>query len=252
MTRRIALLLIGSLCITLSHADGSSGRKRTGTLTANQVIASEVLGYELQYRVYLPPDHEKLIDLPVLYVVDGQSYIEPGELPELLDRLIAKQRITPIAVVFVDSREPGNSRINRRNEQFFCNEKYAAFFTDELIPKIDATYPTKAHRDQRATLGLSFGGLNSACFGLLAYRSFGARLAELETSTRRRPDLPVPPGAPPAGRTNERSLVSCKRSASSSSRTSRWTCAARGPRGRHRGRELPARPRSRDHESDPR
>ena len=104
MTRRIAWLVIGSLCITLSHADGSSGRKRTGTLTANQVIASEVLGYELQYRVYLPPDHEKLTDLPALYVVDGQWYIEPGELPELLDRLIAKQRIAPTAVVFVTIR----------------------------------------------------------------------------------------------------------------------------------------------------
>ena len=75
-------------------------------------------------------------------------------------------------VVFVDSRNPDNLQQNRRNQQFFCNPRYVDFFTDELLPTIDKEYPSSAMRDDRVILGLSFGGRNSACFGLMAYDSF--------------------------------------------------------------------------------
>ena len=42
------------------------------------------------------------------------------------------------------------------------------------MPEIDRNWPTSAQREDRAILGLSFGGLNSACFGLFAHETFGA------------------------------------------------------------------------------
>ena len=110
--------------------------------------------------------------LPTLYITDGQWYISRGELPKLLDAEIAAGNIDPVLVVFVDSRNPDKLRQNRRNQQFFCNQHYVDFFTEELLPAIDREYPTAGTRDGRVILGLSFGARNSACFGLMAHESF--------------------------------------------------------------------------------
>lgn len=144
-----------------------------GKLSDNIRISSDRLGYDLQYRVYEPANTRRNASLPTLYITDGQWYISRGELPQLLDAEIAAGTIEPVLVVFVDSRNPDNLQQNRRNQQFFCNQDYVDFFTDELLPTIDGEYPTSATRDERVILGLSFGGRNSACFGLMAHEWFG-------------------------------------------------------------------------------
>jgi len=143
-----------------------------GTLTPEIRIASATLGYDLQYRVYLPDGHAALDDLEVLYVTDGPGYIKQGRMSRVLDKLIDAGRIDPLIAVFVDSRDPDDPGINRRNQQFFCNADYLKFFSDELIPAIEHAYPAAADRTARTILGMSFGGLNAACFGLMGYETF--------------------------------------------------------------------------------
>ena len=143
-----------------------------GTLTPDIRIASAALGYDLQYRVHLPVNAGSLQDLPVLFVTDGPGYIEEGRMPRVLDQLIEKRRIVPVVTVFVDARDPDNPRINRRNQQFFCNPDYLTFFEDELIPAIESDYPVARERTARTILGVSFGGLNAACFGLIGHETF--------------------------------------------------------------------------------
>ncbi|GJM12806.1 MAG: hypothetical protein DHS20C12_12090 [Pseudohongiella sp.] len=155
------------LLVCLSGSAFSAGK-----LSEDIRISSDVLGYDLQYRVYEPEGMRRNSELPTLYITDGQWYISRGQLPELLDSEIAAGNIEPVLVVFVDSRNPDNLQQNRRNQQFFCNPRYVDFFTDELLPTIDDRYPTSAVRDERVILGLSFGGRNSACFGLMAFDAF--------------------------------------------------------------------------------
>lgn len=143
-----------------------------GTLSDNLRIESAALGYALQYRVYTPERMPRRERLPVLYITDGPGYINQGELPALLDAKIASGEIAPLIAVFVDARNPDNLGQNRRNQQFFCNPDYVKFFTDELITTIDDNYRTAAEREGRVILGLSFGGHNAACFGLMASDSF--------------------------------------------------------------------------------
>ena len=88
----------------------------------------------------------------------------------------------------MDNRDPHRLSVNRRNQQFFCNLRYISFVTDELVPEIDARYRTRATREGRVILGLSFGGLNSACFGLYAYDSIGG-IAMQSPATHPVPDL---------------------------------------------------------------
>lgn len=143
-----------------------------GTLTDDIRIESKVLGYPLQYRVYAPGTPPDKV-LPTLYVTDGAWYLADGRMKDVLDELIATSRIEPVLVVFVDARDPDRLRTSRRNEQLICKEDYARFFASELVPAVDAAYATRREPAGRTILGLSFGGLNAACFGLWLPHVFG-------------------------------------------------------------------------------
>lgn len=143
-----------------------------GTLTNDIRISSDVLGYELQYRVYLPQGYEAQSDYPVIFLTDGQNYLRRGNMDTVLDELISNQQIKPVIAVFVDPRDPDNLEDNRRRRQFLCNEDYLIFYIEELIPEIESTYPVIKNREGRTIMGLSFGGTNAACFGLMGYDVF--------------------------------------------------------------------------------
>lgn len=141
-----------------------------GVLTPDIRITSDVLGYDLRYRVYEPDTAQT--DLPVLFVVDGPWYIWKGRMPRVLDRLIEKGNIDPVLVVFVDARDPDRPSTNRRNSQFLCNRDYLTFYETELIPAVEAAYPVSSSREARGIMGLSFGATNAACFGILGIETF--------------------------------------------------------------------------------
>lgn len=143
-----------------------------GQLSPNITITSSHLGYDVQYRVFIPKHYSELDDLPTIYVTDGQDYIKSGEMPRLMKRLIGQNRMRPAIAVFIDSRDTANLSHNRRNSQFVCNYQYFEFVTKELVNKIDSDYRTSPKAEDRVILGLSLGGLNSACFGLLASDTF--------------------------------------------------------------------------------
>ena len=155
----LTLLLTGS-----AYADGN--------LSPDIRISSVAMGYDLQYRVYVPEGVEPDEELPVIFITDGPMYIKYGRVPAMLDRLIASKRMRPVVAVFVDSRNPDDLSDNRRNDEFFCNRHYLAFYIYDLIPVIEKNYPVQRTRDGRTILGVSFGGLNAACFGLLGFEYF--------------------------------------------------------------------------------
>jgi enterochelin esterase-like enzyme len=165
---RKTVILTGFLLLTLvafAVAD-------EGALSDNQRIFSTHLGYELQYRVYRPAETSADDSLPTLYVTDGQWYLEQGDFKAVLDTAISSGVIEPVLVVFLDSRDPDKLEDNRRHSQFMCNTRFAAFFANELIPEVNKLQPVSLSRDDRVILGVSFGGLNSACFGLMLSDGF--------------------------------------------------------------------------------
>lgn len=141
-----------------------------GTLSDNILIQSipENLGYALNYKVYTPFGYNDLQNLPVIYVTDGHEYADNrlGSMIIVLDNLIHQEIISPIIAVFIDPREPGNTSNNRRMTEYVENIGFANFVADELVPTIDANYKTNPSPANRAILGTSLGGWNSAFFGL--------------------------------------------------------------------------------------
>ncbi len=145
-----------------------------GSLSGNIMIRSQKLGYNVNYKVYTPYNYALSSSLPVLFVTDGHEYAddEKGALVVILDNLIYAGEIKPVIAVFIDPREPGNDENNRRMQEYICNQKFADFVGDELVPVIDKTYKTHACPDDRAILGTSLGGMNSAWFGAVRTGDF--------------------------------------------------------------------------------
>jgi len=136
-----------------------------GTLSPDRKIASEALGYDVVYRVYTPFGYtgsEK--DLPSIYVTDGSDYWrdDMGALVAVLDNLIASKELPALVAVFLDPWDRRNGT-NRRESEYIpppdgsC--RWCDFLTGELVPLVDAGYPTARTAASRAILGTSLGGL---------------------------------------------------------------------------------------------
>lgn len=139
-----------------------------GALSDNIRITSKYMGYDLQYRIYTPDGIEEGARYPVLVVTDGQLYVDEMGMVDIVDRLMQSGSIRRAFVVFVDSRNPDDLGETRRNSEFTCKAAYVNFHAAELLPKLIEEQPISAAREDTNILGLSFGAINSACFGALA------------------------------------------------------------------------------------
>lgn len=128
-------------------------------------ISSAVLGYDLQYWVYLPERAEK--PLPELYVTDGYDYLEAGGIVDVLEREFVDGRTLPFAVILVDSRDPDFPEKTRRNEEFMCNADYGRFYLRELMPEVAGLWTGADAATARGVMGVSFGGISGACFAMM-------------------------------------------------------------------------------------
>ena len=167
MKNSAVLLILACFFASISHTYAA------GVLSENIRIESDVLSYSLQYRVYTPDAMTSDGDYPTIYVTDGPMYIEQGEMVSVMDGLIATGKMKPVIAVFVDARNPDNLRENRRNNQYLCKADFARFFISEMITTIENNYPVSQNKQDRVIQGVSFGGLNAACFGLMAKGEFG-------------------------------------------------------------------------------
>jgi len=101
-------------------------------------------------------------DLPIIYVTDGKKFIDNGLFAEI-KKLQEKGKVPPAHYVFVSTISPMD-QVDYRNDYFFCNPDYLAFFQEELIPQVEQKIGKIFTRDKRSLIGISFGGLNAAYF----------------------------------------------------------------------------------------
>ena len=176
----------------LSEVDGPAGapweRPMHGALdrlvVESELLAGNPLGDPARrpLYVYRPPgverDHPR--PLPSVYVIQGYTgqvdawaKRTPFELNmfERLDAMFAAGDCPDAIVVFVDAwTSYGGS-------QFLDSTgtgRYQSYLCDEVIPFIDAGYPTAADRDRRGIAGHSSGGYGSMVVPMMRPDVFGA------------------------------------------------------------------------------
>ena len=129
-----------------------------GILKESLSVKSQILGKEVEYSVYFPPDYETSSRrYPVLYLLHGYSddetgWTQFGEVKAIADRQISKDEMTSMIIVMPDAG------ISWYINSYDGKVLYEDFFVKELIPFIDTNYRTRTDRQYRAVAGLSMGG----------------------------------------------------------------------------------------------
>jgi enterochelin esterase family protein len=128
------------------------GNLITTSLTSNNT------GKTYQLQILLPASYitNPSKRYPTVYFQDGSEYVTLGSGINVIDNLIAANKIDDVIGVFV---KPTN-----RNDEYAGNLRvqYQSFFVNELVPLIDSLYRTIDSASQRLVLGDSFGGNISA------------------------------------------------------------------------------------------
>lgn len=136
--------------------------------------------HERRIPVYLPPGYlagrDRYAVVHLLACFSGRGIAMVNEMmwdenvPQRLDRLIASSAIRPMIVVMPDcaTRLGGSQYINST-----ATGRYQDHLTEELVPFIDRTYRTQAHRDARVVMGKSSGGYGATILGMRRPDLFG-------------------------------------------------------------------------------
>lgn len=137
--------------------------------------ASKVLGFDRPVVVYTPPGYAKDKKYPVLYLLHGagddeKGWNTKGAAAVILDNLYADptSKMTPMIVVMplgfakkADAPMPSDPKERGQLSRGFDED-----FIKDLVPFVDATYPTIPDANHRAVAGLSMGGSQSLRNGL--------------------------------------------------------------------------------------
>ncbi len=128
-------------------------------------MSSDVLGVTKDFSVYLPTGYENSTErYPVVYLLHPaggthEMWITMGDLPQIADDALRSGMARPMIVVMPDASGEAEFHLGRHLGFFSVpGWDYEAYFHDELIPLIDASYRTIADKSHRAIVGASMGG----------------------------------------------------------------------------------------------
>ncbi len=137
-----ALFLLALLPAPLARA----GELKEGVHT------SRALGKEQPYSIYIPEARHEGERFPVLYVLHGKW----GDYTDWTERGNAQEAAENYRMILVF---PDGGQFSwYLDSPVMSDSQYETYLTEELIPYIDATYPTIPRQEARGIMGLSMGG----------------------------------------------------------------------------------------------
>lgn len=164
-------LLTFTLLLVMMNPLAAQDAPRGTATTAS--FESETLSRAYEYFVYLPAGYEANADrrYPVIYLLHGRGddYYAWLNGIGVLDTLIAAGDIPPVIAIMPDV--PSSDRASYYIDSAytgadFPTEPVETAFFNELIPYVDATYPTIATREGRVIGGYSMGGYGALRYAL--------------------------------------------------------------------------------------
>lgn len=136
---------------------------QSGRVYESLVFESEMVDYQVEYSIYLPPDYESSLRYyPVVYLLHGYSddetgWIQYGEIKSIVDNGITEGDFPPCIIVIP------NGRVGWFANSYDGKDPWEDMFTQEFIPFVENEYRIRKKRNFRAIAGLSMGG-NGALF----------------------------------------------------------------------------------------
>jgi enterochelin esterase family protein len=116
-------------------------------------VESAAFGETRSVRVYLPARFRPTRRYPLLVAHDGDDYLRYSGMRTVLDNLIARLEIAPLAVALTSSPD--------RLREYAADPRHARFVAEELVPALEAELPVGGRAADRGLMGASFGAVAS-------------------------------------------------------------------------------------------
>jgi enterochelin esterase-like enzyme len=124
-----------------------------------------VVPYTRKVSVYVPAQYKEGDPAPFLVSQDSMG---AGELPTILDNMIADKRVPVMVAVMLDSGGGDAQGSERGLEYDTVSGKYAEFIETEVLPKITADFKVTFTKDPDARMTLG-GSSGAACAFTMAW-----------------------------------------------------------------------------------
>ncbi|WP_246197145.1 alpha/beta hydrolase [Cytobacillus depressus] len=135
-------------------------------------FSSKELGEDMQLLIYLPPSFSPLYKYSLLIAQDGRDYFQLGRIGRSADELLEKQEIENIIIVGIPYKN-----VEDRRKKYYPNgdqyQAYIRFLAHELVPFLDAEFPTYQMGMGRALIGDSLGATVSLMAAMKYPHTFG-------------------------------------------------------------------------------
>ena len=135
---------------------------------ATESIASNILGAEVKYNVYLPDGFDSSRHYPVVYLLHGltdtyEAWAVRGNMKLVADELIDTGEACRMVIVMPNAGGPDVSQT--WNGYFnMPGWRYEDFFFGEFLPAVESKFNCGGSKGQRAVMGLSMGGGGSTVY----------------------------------------------------------------------------------------
>ena len=164
MRKLLIVVVVFFFCLAGVGLSVDSGQSRMfpgGQVLEGLSIDSELMGKQVNFAVYLPPDYAvSTRKYPVLYLLHGYSddetgWIQFGEVNVSADQMISSGEVPAMIIVMPDGG------VTWYVDDYSGKVPWEKMFLEELIPHVEKTYRVRAKREFRAISGLSMGGYGS-------------------------------------------------------------------------------------------
>lgn len=125
----------------------------------------KIVPYDRRVTVYIPAGYEEGSVAPFFV---SQDSLGSGQVPTMLDNMIAQKRLPRLVGIFIDSGGSDSTGSERGWEYDTLSGQYAEFIETEVLPKISQDYHVRFTKDPngRMVMGGSSGG---ACAFTMAW-----------------------------------------------------------------------------------
>ncbi len=174
----VACLAIGVAVLAQAPLDYSLGSDSqaqpgvpAGTVTKHVLAPGKFFpGTPHNFQVYVPAQHDPSRPIAYMVFLDGSGYAGNGvRVPVVLDNLIARRDVPPMAAIFVD---PGvmpalSGEAQNRYERIFeydsLTPRFASFLVEELVPEAARVRGLNLSKDanDHGIAGISTGGVGA-------------------------------------------------------------------------------------------
>ena len=124
------------------------------------IVETHPIDYKRMISVYVPAQYVSGTKAPFMVVHDGPQGAPGKELPNILDNLIAQNRIPPIILIMI-ANGGGDAQGHERGKEYdTMSAVFADYIETEVLPRVEKNCGVKLTKDPdgRAAMGNSSGG----------------------------------------------------------------------------------------------